>query len=58
MGFAHIAFSLGDKANVIALTKQLEQDGYLITSQPRTTGDGYFESCILDLEGNIIELTV
>lgn len=57
-GFAHIAFSLGDKANVLSLTEQLRIDGYSIVSEPRTTGDGYFESCIADMEGNLIELTI
>ncbi len=58
MGYAHIAFSLGSKDNVDELTKRLEYDGYTVISGSRTTGDGYYESCILDSEGNTIELTV
>lgn len=58
MGFAHIAFSLGSKEAVDALTEVLRTDGYCVISGPRTTGDGYYESCILDGEGNQIELTV
>ena len=57
-GMNHLAFSVGTKENVIALTKQLEDDGYSITSQPQTTGDGYYESKISDPDGNSIEITV
>ena len=57
-GFAHLAFSVGSKAGVIDLTETLRQDGYSIISEPRVTGDGYFESCIADPEGNFIEITV
>ncbi len=57
-GFVHIAFSLGSAERVDKLTEKLRQDGYEILSGPRTTGDGYYESCIAGFEGNIIELTV
>lgn len=57
-GFIHIAFSIGSKEKVDELTEQLKGDGYQVTSGPRTTGDGYYESCIVDLEGNQIEITV
>ena len=57
-GFAHIAISLGSKDKVDSLTKTLENDGYIIASNPRTTGDGYYESVILDPENNKIELTI
>jgi len=57
-GFAHVAFSVGSREKVDALTKQLQQDGFQVIGGPRITGDGYYESCILDLEGNIIEITV
>ena len=57
-GYAHIAFSVGSCENVDSLTKQLQDAGFKVTSGPRTTGDGYYESCILDFEGNIIEITV
>ena len=56
-GFIHIAFSVGGKAKVDELTARLRADGYKIIGEPRTTGDGYYESCIVDLEGNQIELT-
>ena len=57
-GFIHIAFSLGSKEAVDELTKQLKNDGYEVISGPRTTGDGYYESCIVGIEGNQIEITV
>lgn len=57
-GFIHIAFSVGSKEKVDFLTEQLKKDGYTVVSGPRTTGDGYYESCIVAVEGNQIELTV
>jgi lactoylglutathione lyase len=57
-GYAHIAFSVGSKEAVEALTQKMVQDGYPVISGPRTTGDGYYESCILGFEGNLIEITV
>lgn len=56
-GFTHLAFSLGSKELVDQLTIQLKNDGYTVISGPRTTGDGYYESCVLDPEDNQIELT-
>ena len=57
-GYIHIAFSLGTKEAVDALTEKLKNDGYQVVSGPRTTGDGYYESCIVGIEGNQIEITV
>lgn len=57
-GYAHIAFRVGSREEVDRLTALLRTDGYPVISGPRTTGDGYYESCILDLEGNVIEITV
>lgn len=56
-GYVHVAFSVGSKEKVDELTQQLSDDGYEVISGPRTTGDGYYESCIVDLEGNQIEIT-
>lgn len=58
LGIIHIAFSVGSKENVDTLTQKLQSDGYEVISGPRTTGDGYYESCIVDLEGNQIEITI
>lgn len=57
-GFIHIAFSVGSKEKVDELTEQLKIDGYEVISGPRTTGDGYYESCIICIEDNQIEITV
>ncbi len=57
-GYAHFAFSVGSRAAVDALTERLTAAGYPCISAPRTTGDGYYESVILDPEGNRIEITV
>lgn len=57
-GLIHIAFSVGSKEKVDELTKQLKQDEYEVINGPRITGDGYYESCIIGIEGNQIEITV
>ena len=57
-GYIHIAFSVGSKDKVDALTAELKADGYEVMSGPRTTGDGYYESCVVAIEGNQIEITV
>ena len=56
-GYAHIAFSVGSKERVDELTEELRTAGYKAVSGPRTTGDGYYESCIVAIEGNQIEIT-
>lgn len=55
-GIIHLAFSTGSKEKVDELTNLLRKDGYTIAGEPRTTGDGYYESVILDPENNIIEI--
>ena len=57
-GFIHIAFSVGSKEKVDKLTEILKSDGYEVISGPRITGDGYYESCIVGIEGNQIEITI
>ena len=56
-GYAHIAFSVGSKERVDELTKEMRAAGYEVVSGPRTTGDGYYESCVIAIEGNQIEIT-
>ncbi len=56
-GYAHLAFALGSRAAVDALTDRLQADGYIVASGPRVTGDGYYESCVLGPEGCVLELT-
>ncbi|PWN60415.1 VOC family protein [Chryseobacterium viscerum] len=55
-GIIHLAFSVDSKEKVNELTEILRKDGYTVAGEPRTTGDGYYESVILDPENNIIEI--
>ena len=55
-GYAHLAFAVSNTEKVDSLTDRLRMDGYVVLSEPRTTGDGYYESCILDPDGNRIEI--
>lgn len=55
-GYAHVAFRLGSRSAVDELTERLRLDGYEISSGPRTTGDGYYESAVVAVEGNAVEL--
>ena len=57
-GYAHVAFSVGSKVHVDELTGKLRTAGYDVVSGPRVTGDGYYESCVIAIEGNQIEITV
>ncbi len=57
-GYIHLAFSVGSKEAVDEITARMKDDGYEVVSGPRTTGDGYYESCIVGIEGNQIEITV
>ncbi len=56
LGITHFALDTGSREKVNMLTAVLENDGHRIISRPRITGDGYYESVVLDPEGNIIEL--
>jgi lactoylglutathione lyase len=58
LGLIHFAMSVGSKDKVDQLTESIRQDGYQVIGEPRTTGDGYYESVIQDPEGNRIEVTV
>ena len=57
IGYIHLSFAVGSRKGVDLLTHRLAADGYTVTSVPRTTGDGYYESCVLGPEGIQIELT-
>ena len=57
IGYIHISIAIGSKRGVDLLTRRLADDGYPVLSGPRTTGDGYYESCILGPEGIQIEVT-
>lgn len=57
MGFTHFAIAVGSDALVDQLTQRLKDDGYPVLDGPRRTGDGYYESVVLDADGNRIEIT-
>lgn len=57
-GISHFAVSTGAKKTVDELTEKIRADGFRIASNPRVTGDGYYESVVLDPDGNRVEITV
>jgi len=56
LGLAHIALNAGSREEVDRLTSFFEKEGIRIAGRPRVTGDGYYESVILDPEGNVVEI--
>ena len=58
LGWAHIAISVGSRERVDSLTEEIRKAGYEVAGRPRTTGDGYYESVVLDPEGNRVEITI
>ena len=57
MGLTHLALAVGSETEVDQLTNRLRADGHSVLEGPRRTGDGYYESVVLDPEGNRLELT-
>lgn len=57
IGLAHIAFCVGSTEKVDAMTERFISEGVEIINGPRWTGDGYYESVLLDPEGNHLEIT-
>jgi lactoylglutathione lyase len=57
-GLTHLSFSVGSKEEVDRLTRQMSDAGIQVIGEPRTTGDGYYESVVLDPEGNRVEITI
>jgi lactoylglutathione lyase len=57
-GYAHISFSVGSREAVDALTERMRQHHIRVVGEPRLTGDGYYESCVLDPDNNRIEITI
>jgi len=56
LGLAHFALNAGSRKEVDRLTSFLEKEGIRIAGKPRATGDGYYESVIIDPEGNFVEI--
>lgn len=57
VGMGHLAFGTGSRKMVDSVTAMLVKNGYPVISPPRVTGDGYYESCVADPDGNRIEIT-
>lgn len=57
-GLTHIAFSVGTPDELDSLYERLKADGAAVVGEPRVTGDGYYEACVLDPDGNRVEITV
>jgi len=57
-GLIHFAMSTGSKEAVDALTERIRQAGFTVIGEPRWTGDGYYESVVLDPDNNRIEITI
>ena len=57
VGYAHLSFAAGSELAVDALTDQLRLEGFRVLDGPRQTGDGYYESVVLDPDGNQVEIT-
>lgn len=57
-GFCHICISVGSKEKVDEYTEKMREAGVTVLGNPRTTGEGYYESVLADPEGNIVELTI
>jgi lactoylglutathione lyase len=55
-GYIHMAFAVATQGEVDSLTNTLNNDGYQVVGMPRLTGDGYYESCVLDPDGNRVEI--
>ena len=58
LGYAHLAVAVGSESQVNGLTEQLRAAGFAVVGEPRWTGDGYYESVVLDPDGNRIEITI
>ncbi len=53
----HFAISVGSRERVDELTEKIRSGGFKIVGEPRTTGDGYYESVVRDPEGNLVEIS-
>lgn len=57
IGLTHLAISVGSEQLVDVLTARIAADGFAVVDGPRRTGDGYYESVVLDPDGNRVEIT-
>ena len=56
-GFIHVAFAPDSAKEIDRLTVVLQTAGCVVLERPHMTGDGYYESVILDPDGNRVELS-
>jgi lactoylglutathione lyase len=56
MGLTHIAICVGSPERVDQLTARIREAGFAIQDGPRRTGDGYYESVVVDPDGNRVEI--
>ncbi len=56
MGLTHFALQLDSESAVDRVTAEIRAAGHEVLDGPRRTGDGYYESVVLDTEGNRVEL--
>lgn len=56
LGLCHLAVGCGSREEVLELTERLRRDGHPVVGEPRTSGDGYFESVVADPDGNRVEI--
>jgi len=56
IGLTHLAVTIGTERRVDELTSSLREAGFEVVDGPRRTGDGYYESVVLDPDGNRLEL--
>ncbi len=57
MGLTHFALQLDSESAVDRVTADIRAAGHEVLDGPRRTGDGHYESVVLDTEGNRVELT-
>ncbi len=55
-GLVHFAIQAGSRNKVDFITERLRKDGFKVIGDPSVTGDGYYESIILDPDGNRVEI--
>lgn len=56
LGYTHLAFDVGSKEKVDEITEKIEKDGYQVEKRPAFIVEWFYESAIIDPEGNIIEI--
>ncbi len=58
LGLTHISFSLETAEQLDNLYAVCKNDGVKIVGEPHMTGDGFYEACVLDPDGNRVEFAV